>query len=34
MSDNVKIFKSMLRSFLAVSAFYSLDEYTLASIEN
>jgi hypothetical protein len=34
MSDNVKIFKSMLRSFLASSAFYSLDEYNLASIEN
>jgi hypothetical protein len=34
MSDNVNIFKSMLKSFLAGSAFYSLDEYISASIES
>jgi hypothetical protein len=33
-SDNVNIFKSMLKSFLAASAFYSLDEYISASIES
>jgi hypothetical protein len=34
MTDNVKIFKSTLRSYLAASAFYSLDEYISASIES
>jgi hypothetical protein len=34
MSDNVNIFKSTLKSFLAASAFYSLDEYISASIEH
>jgi hypothetical protein len=34
MSDNVNIFKSPLKSFLAASAFYSLDEYISASIES
>jgi hypothetical protein len=32
MSDNVEIFKSTLRSYLAAGAFYSLDEYISASI--
>jgi hypothetical protein len=30
MSDNVKIFKRTLKSFLIVNAFYSIDEYTSA----
>jgi hypothetical protein len=34
MSDNVKIFKSTLRSYLAASTFYSLDEYISASVES
>jgi hypothetical protein len=34
MSDNVKIFKSTLRSYLTASAFYSYDEYISASIES
>jgi hypothetical protein len=34
MSDNVKIFKSTLRSYLPASAFYSLDEFISASIES
>jgi hypothetical protein len=32
MSDNVKIFKSTLRSYLAAIDFYSLDEYISANI--
>jgi hypothetical protein len=34
MSDNAKMFKSTPRSYLAASAFYSLDEYISASIES
>jgi hypothetical protein len=30
MSDNVKIFKCTLKSFLITNAFYSRDEYTSA----
>jgi hypothetical protein len=30
MSDNVKIFKRMLKSFLTANAFYSMDEYISA----
>jgi hypothetical protein len=30
MSDNVKIFKRMLKSFLTANGFYSLDEYISA----
>jgi hypothetical protein len=30
MSDNVKIFKCTLKSFLIANAFYSIDEYTSA----
>jgi hypothetical protein len=34
MSYNVNIFKSMLKSFLAASVLYTLDEYISASIES
>jgi hypothetical protein len=34
LSDSVNIFRSMLKSFHAASAFYSLDEYISASIES
>jgi hypothetical protein len=30
MSDNVKIFKRMLKKFLTANAFYSMDEYISA----
>jgi hypothetical protein len=30
MSDDVKIFKRTLKSFLIANAFYSIDEYTSA----
>jgi hypothetical protein len=34
MSDNLNIFKIMLKSFLAAIAFYSLGEYISSSIES
>jgi hypothetical protein len=34
MSENVKSFKGMLKGFLVARAFYSMDEYILASRES